>query len=111
MPRYPYIEAADRERIQGEKPWEERLVARTIYERLRQTVDAHSARPAFSFQITSGPQDKAETLTWREFHDKAVQAANLFRSLGVGENDVVAYLLPNSNETVLALLGGMTAGR
>ncbi|MDX1731506.1 MAG: AMP-binding protein, partial [Aurantimonas coralicida] len=110
MPRYPYLEAADSERIQSEKSWEERQVPKTIYERLRRTVDAHGARPAFSFQITSGPADKAETLTWAEFHDCAVQAANLFRSLGVGEADTVAYVLPNANETLYALIGGMIAG-
>jgi acyl-CoA synthetase (AMP-forming)/AMP-acid ligase II len=38
------------------------------------------------------------------------RTANLFRRLGIGEGDVVAYLLPNCNETVLALLGGVTAG-
>ena len=110
MPRYPYIEAADRDRIQNEKTWDERQVPQTIYERLKQTASAHGASPAFSFQITSGPQDKAETLTWTEFHDKAVQAANLFRSLGIGETDTVAFVLPNANETLIALVGGMIAG-
>jgi acyl-CoA synthetase (AMP-forming)/AMP-acid ligase II len=51
------------------------------------------------------------TLTWRELHARATQAANLFRSLGIGPDDVVAYLLPNANETVVAFLGGHTAGR
>ncbi len=40
----------------------------------------------------------------------STQAANLFRSLGIGETDVVAYVLPNCNETVVTLLGGMVAG-
>ncbi len=110
MPRYPFNEAADSGRIQAEKPWEARANPRTIYQRLSQTVAAHGARAAFSFQITSGPKDKAETLTWSQFHDRAVQAANLFRSLGINETDTVAYVLPNSNETLFALIGGMIAG-
>ena len=57
-----------------------------------------------------GPTDKAETLTWNELRGKVAQAANLFRSLGIGEKDVVAYLLPNANETAVTLLGAMTAG-
>ncbi|HAV09799.1 MAG TPA: acyl-CoA synthetase, partial [Rhodobacteraceae bacterium] len=36
--------------------------------------------------------------------------ANLFRSLGVGEGDVVAMILPNCTEAVLTLLGGSVAG-
>jgi fatty-acyl-CoA synthase/long-chain acyl-CoA synthetase len=110
MPRYAYNEAADRDRIQNEKTWEERRNPATIYQLLKQTADAQGGRPAASFQILSGPKDKAETLSWRELHDKSVQAANLFRSLGVDENDVVAFILPNSNETLIALMGGMIAG-
>jgi fatty-acyl-CoA synthase len=41
---------------------------------------------------------------------KITQAANLFRSLGVGSKDVVAYLLPTTHETLITLMGGMTAG-
>ncbi len=33
----------------------------------------------------------------------------MFRAMGIGENDVVAYLLPNANETVFTLLGGAIA--
>ncbi|MEM9579497.1 MAG: acyl-CoA synthetase, partial [Pseudomonadota bacterium] len=51
-----------------------------------------------------------ETLNWSELHAKTTQTANLFRKLGVGEQDVVAYVMPNANETTLALLGGMVAG-
>ncbi|GKY88415.1 acyl-CoA synthetase [Sinisalibacter aestuarii] len=110
MPRYSYLEAGDRDRIQSEKTWEERQNPATIYQLLKKTADAQGGAPAVSFQILSGPKDKAETLSWRALHDKSVQAANLFRSLGVGEQDVVAYILPNANETLVALLGGMVAG-
>ena len=82
----------------------------TIYERLTRTRDAHGDRNAISFQILSGPKDKAETLTWTEFHARSTQAANLFRDLGIGKDDVVAYLLPNANETAVTLIGAMVAG-
>jgi fatty-acyl-CoA synthase len=58
----------------------------------------------------SNPGSKSETLTWNALHGRVTQAANLFRSLGVGENDVVAYVLPNSLETAITLLGGSVAG-
>jgi len=110
MPRYPFLEAADRDRIQDKMSWDARQMPKTIYQLLSRTVAAHGTRPAFSFQITSGPQDRAETLTWTAFHDRAVQAANLFRSLGINETDTVAFVLPNSNETLFALIGGTIAG-
>jgi len=110
MPRYKYDKPADRDRVEAEKSWEARQNPATIYGLLKKTADAQGGAPAVSFQIFSGPKDKAETLSWRELHDKTVQAANLFRALGIGESDVVAFILPNANETLLALLGGMIAG-
>ena len=91
-------------------PLAERWPAETVYAMLRKTAAAHPSRPAISFQIKSGPKDKAETLDWTTLTDRVTRTANLFRGLGIGEGDVVAYLLPNCNETVMALLGGVTAG-
>jgi len=101
---------ADRDAVENEMPWAERDVPKTMYEFIDRVAARHGARPGVSFQITSGPTDKAETLSWQEFRDKSVQAANLFRRLGVGENDVVAYLLPICSEAALTLVGGSIAG-
>ncbi len=100
----------DRDAIQNEMPWADRDVPVTLWGLLSNTADKFGSRPAVSYQIFSGPKDKAETLTWDQLRAKTAQTANLFRSLGVGPNDVVAYLLPNCNETVLTLLGGCVAG-
>ncbi len=101
---------ADRNTIEAQMPWEDRDTPKTLYGVLAKTTKSFGPRNAVSFQITSGPEDKAETLTWQQFHDKSVQAANLFRSLGVGETDVVAYILPNCTETILTYLAGQVAG-
>ena len=101
---------ADRDAIQQAMTWAERREPATLYQFLSRTKDRFGARKAVSFQLTSGPADRAETLTWGELHGRATQAANLFRRLGVGETDVVAYILPNALETVMALLGGAVAG-
>ncbi len=91
-------------------PFEQRRGAETVYDVLALTAERHPQRPAISFQIKSGPSDQAETLDWRDVFRMTTQTANMLRSLGVGENDVVAYMLPNANETAIALLGGCTAG-
>lgn len=104
-----YSSVADKKEMEA-SPLSERWTARNVFELLTETAERHGPRPAISFQIKSGEKDKSETLSWSELHGKVAQAANLFRSLGVGPNDVVAYLLPNANETAVALLGGMTAG-
>jgi len=105
-----FASVQDRAALEQEMPWEERDVATTMYEFLTSAKDRYGNRPAVSYQLTSGPKDKAETLTWNELHQQTVQAANLFRKLGIGEGDTVAYVLPNANETLVTLLGGMIAG-
>ena len=100
----------DRNRIEAEMPWEDRDVPVTLYGLLSQTTAKFPTHNAVSYQIFSGPKDKAETFNWTQLKDKTTQTANLFRSLGIGPKDVVAYVLPNCNETVLTLLGGGVAG-
>ncbi len=105
-----FASIADTERLESESAWAERDVPKTLFSLLSQTAEKFGSRNAISFQLRSGEKDKAETLTWSELHRRTAQTANMFRSLGIGQSDVVAFILPNCNETVLTLLGGMTAG-
>ena len=105
-----FASAADLKSIENEMSWQDRQPAKTIYQLLSDTADRHGDRKAITFQLLSGPADKAETLTWRAFHGHVTQAANMFRNLGIGETDVVAYVLPNCIETAVTLIGGAVAG-
>ena len=96
--------------IENEMPWEARERPETLHQMLRQVAQRFPDRPAISYQLLSGPKDKAETLSWQQFHDQVCQTANMLRGLGIGEDDVVALVLPNSVETALATIGGMIAG-
>ncbi|KNX40839.1 Long-chain-fatty-acid--CoA ligase [Roseovarius tolerans] len=96
--------------IQNEMPWEARDRPATLYKMLSATAQAFPDRPALSYQLLSGPTDKAQTLTWQQFHDQCCQAANLFRSLKLAEDDVIALVLPNCVETAVATIGGAIAG-
>jgi fatty-acyl-CoA synthase len=105
-----FASAADRDAVEAEGPYKDRRLPATMYQFLTGTRDRFPGRPAISFQILSGAADKAETLTWSDLHARVTQAANLFRALGVGERDVVAFIMPNSIETGVVLLAGMVAG-
>ncbi|MEO0343239.1 MAG: acyl-CoA synthetase [Pseudomonadota bacterium] len=96
--------------LEAEMPVTDRWDTKTVYQQLCKTRDKYPNNNAVSFQLKSGPKDKATSLSWSDLTQKITQAANLFRSLGVGENDVVAYLLPTSHETLITLMGAMTAG-
>ncbi|WP_172292738.1 acyl-CoA synthetase [Pseudoruegeria sp. HB172150] len=110
MGKRVYRSAADRDAIQSEKSWAERNNPVTIYQLLSGTAGRFPDRNAFTFQMFADPGAKAETLSWAELKDQVGRAANLFRSLGVGENDVVALILPNCTETFVALWGAQVAG-
>ncbi|WP_375262825.1 acyl-CoA synthetase [Palleronia sp.] len=105
-----YATPEDRRRIEGDTPWEERDLPVTVWQQIERTAGRFPDRPAMTYQMFSGPKDKAETLSWSELKDQVAQAANLFRELGVGPEDKVAYLLPNCNECIVTYLGGMVAG-
>ncbi|MFV0302737.1 MAG: AMP-binding protein, partial [Paracoccus sp. (in: a-proteobacteria)] len=108
MSRFGSME--DRNRVEAEMRYEDRPLPRTIYSFLTATAERFPDRPALSFQLLSGERDHARTLNWRELHERVTETANLFRSLGIGPTDTVAYLLPNSLETPVVLLAGATAG-
>lgn len=105
-----FADVADRDAMEAEMDYAARGNPVTMFQFLSRTRAMHGERNAISFQLLSDPKSKVETLSWNVLHGRVTQAANLFRSLGVGETDVVAYLLPNCNETAITLLGGAVAG-
>ena len=105
-----YASVVDRDAIENEMVWGDRDLPVTTYGLLSQTAGKFPSRNAVTYQLMSGPTDKCETFSWSELKDKTTQVANMLRELGVGETDVLAYLLPNTNETVLTYLGGQVAG-
>ncbi len=101
---------ADVKALEAKATWADLDRARSMYEFLTRAKTAHGQRPAFSYQILSGPTTKAVTLTWSDLHAEVTRAANLFRSLGIGQDDVVAFVMPNAPETAITLLAGAVAG-
>jgi len=105
-----FASMADRNAIEDEMTWEARDVPHSVWSQLVETAGRFGDRKAVTFQMFSGEKDPDETLTWSQLQGKVAQTANLFRDLGVQSDDVVAFLLPNSMETVLTYLGGAVAG-
>jgi len=105
-----FATVADRDAIEGEMAYQARDEPVTMFQFLDRARRLYGARDAISFQLLSDPGSRAETLTWTALLAEVTKAANLFRSLGVGPADTVAYMLPNATETVVTLLAGSVAG-
>lgn len=106
-----FNDLAGKKSIEQGMPWDEVENPTTIFDALGITKNGYGTKSAISFQIEADPKSHAETLTWNDVYRRVCQTANFFNSLGVGRDDVVAFLLPNCNETIFTLLGGMIAGK
>ncbi|WP_433461496.1 AMP-dependent synthetase/ligase [Spirillospora sp. CA-128828] len=93
--------------IQEEVADLDRAVAgRTICTALAETAARHGARPAYSDRIDG----EWKTLTWADTRTRALETAAGFAALGLESGDVVALMMPNRSEHVLADLGAVHAG-
>ena len=70
----------------------------------------HTQAPALSFFLRV--QDHERPLTWdyATLFARITATANFFHGLGVGRDDVAAFVLPNLPETHLTIWGGQAAG-
>lgn len=82
----------------------------STYEMIRRGAALNPSAPALSFFLTVDDHREPEVWTYEAFLERVTQTANLFHTLGVGKEDVVAFLLPNLPETHFTLWGGEAAG-
>ncbi|MFA1547241.1 long-chain fatty acid--CoA ligase [Actinomadura chokoriensis] len=82
------------------------VAEQTVCTSLAATARAHGDRPAYADRIDG----EWRTLTWAETRTRGLEAAAGFVALGLGAGDVVALMMPNRSEHVLADLGAVHAG-
>tara|TARA_Y200000002_G_scaffold381532_1_gene395808 strand:- start:976 stop:2871 length:1896 start_codon:yes stop_codon:yes gene_type:complete len=105
-----YATISDKKKIENEKSLDDRLEATSIYGQLSKTAEKFGNKDALSFQLKSGPNDPAETLSWSQLREEVTKTSNALRGLGINETDVVAYVLPNCTEAIVTFLAGSTTG-
>jgi fatty-acyl-CoA synthase len=82
----------------------------STYEMIQAAAAVHGAAPALSFFMRVQDHERPTTWTYRSFFARITATANFFRSLGVTQDDVIAFVLPNLPETHLTIWGGEAAG-
>jgi long-chain acyl-CoA synthetase len=85
---------------------EARLAGRTIAAELADTAERHGGRPAYSDRVDG----HWRTLTWADLRRRALETAAGFAALGLRPGEVVALMMPNRSEHVIADLGAVHAG-
>jgi fatty-acyl-CoA synthase len=100
---------ADVERIES-IPLEQQYDFGSTYEMLQSAALRFGDKNALIFLPSGSAEEKPFIYTHGELLRRVTQTANLLHRLGVGADDVVAYLLPNLPQTHFVLWGGEAAG-
>ncbi|XRQ15603.1 AMP-dependent synthetase/ligase [Actinomadura welshii] len=85
---------------------ERALAGQTVCSSLAETAERHGDLPAYSDRVDG----EWKTLTWAETRTRALETAAGFAALGLEPGDVVALMMPNRSEHILADLGAVHAG-
>lgn len=82
----------------------------STYEMIGAAARAHPDAPALSFFPRVEGHVRPDVWDYRTLFAGITATANFLHELGVGRDDVVAFVLPNLPQTHLAIWGGQAAG-
>jgi fatty-acyl-CoA synthase len=82
----------------------------STYDALHEAARRTPSATALSFFLDADRFDRAHRWTYDELFADITRAANAFHALGVTQDDVVAFVLPNLPETHFTIWGGEAAG-
>jgi fatty-acyl-CoA synthase len=91
-------------------PLEDRVWSWNLNDWLRRAWRLNPDKPALHYVEDGDPERAPVTTSFRELERRSIQAANLFHSYGVREQDGVLILTPTIPETYFALYGAVAAG-
>jgi fatty-acyl-CoA synthase len=88
----------------------ELVPVKTTYDLLWQAAQTYAERPAISLLETGSAEDEPCILTYAAFLSRVNQCANAFRALGIGREDVIAFLLPTLPDAFVTIFAAQAAG-
>lgn len=91
-------------------PLSQRDLADSTYAALQRCAREHAQEPALSFLLDAQNFRRTHDWNYAELFADITRAANAFHCLGIGPDDVVAFILPNLPETHFTIWGGEAAG-
>lgn len=106
----PFATLADIERLER-TPLAQTAPHRSPYALIRAAAQRFPGREAFTFLPDAALDTPPVRTTYAALLGQIHRAANLFRALGVGPDDAVALLAPNTPEAHAVLWGAQLAGR
>jgi fatty-acyl-CoA synthase len=105
----PIATLADIQALEAD-PYDELVPARSVYDMFVANATLHGERPALTVLASADAHDVALALTHRELLREINRAANLFASLGIGDDDVVGIVARTHARVPQLIWGAQTAG-
>jgi fatty-acyl-CoA synthase len=91
-------------------PLEERVFSWNLNDWIARGCARDREKIAIRYIADGDPESDPISIPYGELQGRATQAANLFHSLGVSSNDVVAFVLPTLPQLYVAMLGAVARG-
>ena len=93
-----------------ETPLSEHNLPRNTYEMLQKGAAIDPEKTALYFFLQGTDYKNCTEFSFKQLMQNINQTANMFQGLGLGKDDVVAFVLPNLPETHFTIWGGEAAG-
>src|SRR5882757_2252246 len=91
-------------------PLEQRIFSWDLNDWIAQGCARDPGKIAIRYIADGDPAGEPVVVTYAELRTRAIAAANLFHSLGVGSNDVVLFVLPTLPQLFVGMLGALACG-
>jgi fatty-acyl-CoA synthase len=91
-------------------PLDERIFSWDLNDWIAQGCARDPGKIAIRYIADGDPDREPVAISYAELRSRTIQAANLFRSLGVTSTDVVLYVLPTLPQLYVAMLGAVATG-
>lgn len=99
----------DIEQVEKVYPLDKVMPFDSTYAAIKATAQRCGQRTALSFFLTGDLYQHSVNVSYEQLLGKITQSANLFHHMGLGEDDVMAFILPNLPETHYVIWGGEAA--
>ena len=96
----------DLEQLEKDYPYESLSQFESTYEAIKTSAHMRPSKTVLSFFLKGSEYESAHTVTYGSLISHINQTANFFHSIGLGSDDVVAFIMPNLPETHYVIWGG-----
>lgn len=102
---------SDIEQVEKSHAWQDLEHFESTYDAIKASAEQRPNAEAIAFFLKGDDYDKAHSVSYRSLLENITRSANFFNAIGLKDDDVVAFIMPNLPETHYLIWGGEAACR